>query len=85
MLLISSSGVSYDAALNLSLLGFGAFVILGIRGPVRAVLGGLTIGIIEVFSTAYAPAAVATAIPLLVILVVLATGRFDLAPQGSRA
>jgi branched-chain amino acid transport system permease protein len=85
LLLVTSSGISYDSSLNLTLLGFGAFVICGIGGPVRAALGGLVIGVLQTMSIAYAPRLVATALPLMAILLILASGRFALTPSGARA
>jgi len=85
MLIITRAGISYDTALNLALAGFGAYIILGIKGPLRAVLGGLVIGTLQTFSIAYAPEVIASSIPLLAILVILASGRFESSVVGARA
>lgn len=78
ILLGVSRSVAYNSSLVLTLLGFGALIVLGIRGPARAVAGGLAIALIEVLSVGYLPAGIATAMPLVFILVVLASGRFDI-------
>jgi branched-subunit amino acid ABC-type transport system permease component len=77
LLLVSSRGLAFDAGLPLALLGLGALIIFGMRGPVTAIVGGLVLGVVESLGAGYLPGNVVPIVPLLFILVVLATGRFD--------
>ncbi|MGK5114650.1 MULTISPECIES: branched-chain amino acid ABC transporter permease [unclassified Geodermatophilus] len=77
LLLVASRGLAYDAGLPLALLGLGALIIFGMRGPVTAIVGGLVLGVVESLGAGYLPATVVPIVPLLFIVAVLASGRFD--------
>lgn len=74
VVLVVTRGMAYSDGLPLSLVAFLALVVLGVSGPVRAVLGGVFVGVLEALSIGYLPAQIATAAPLLGILVLLSTG-----------
>lgn len=78
ILLSSTTGLAYDSGLHLVLSALGALILFGVRGPVSAVLGGLMIGIVESLSNGLLPESVAGLVPLVVIVAVLASGRFEL-------
>jgi branched-subunit amino acid ABC-type transport system permease component len=78
VLLVGSRGLSFDFGLPLALLGIGALMVLGMRGPGTAVAGGIVLGIVESMGNGYLPEGIAPIIPLLFILLVLASGRFDI-------
>lgn len=77
LLLVSSRGLSFDLGLPLALLGLGALIIFGMRGTAAGVAGGMVLGVVESLSAGYLPSEVAPIIPLAFILVVLASGAFD--------
>jgi branched-chain amino acid transport system permease protein len=77
VLLLVSRGLSFDMGLSLSLLGLGAVIIFGMRGIVAAVAGSLVLGVVESFAAAYLPSQIAPVVPIAVVLVVLASGVFD--------
>lgn len=77
ILLVSSRGMSYEDGLNLSLLGLGALILFGMRGILSAVAGAFTLGILEALGAGYLPSSLVPIIPMAVILIVLASGRFD--------
>jgi branched-subunit amino acid ABC-type transport system permease component len=72
--------------LHLTISGFGAALILGLRSPLRGFAGGLIIGVVQGLSAGYLPAGWAGAVPLLFILLILASGRANVAGvAGGRA
>lgn len=86
VLILYTTGTIYSAGLNLTISGFGAALIFGLRSPLRGFLGGLIIGIVQGLSAGYLPAGWAGAVPLLFILLVLASGRANVAGiAGGRA
>jgi branched-chain amino acid transport system permease protein len=85
ILLCTTRGLSYDSGLHLVLSALGALILLGVRGPVTAVLGGLLMGVVESLSNGFLPESVAGIVPLAVIAVVLASGRFEPKLAGARA
>ncbi|WP_229052559.1 branched-chain amino acid ABC transporter permease [Aeromicrobium sp. Leaf350] len=76
-LLVMTSGLSFEFGLGLTLSAIGAVILFGLRGPVTAVLGGLTIGVVEALGSGYAPAGIGPAVPVLFVFIVLASGVFD--------
>lgn len=84
LLAVTTRGVSFDYSLPLGLLGFGALIIFGMRGPSTAVTGGLVLGIVEGLSAGYLPSAYSLIAPQAFILLVLASGAFGKI-QGARA
>ena len=84
LLLVASRGLIFDAGFALALLGFGALLVYGMRGPVTALTGGMTLGIVESLGTAYLPITLAPIAALLFLLIVLAVGKFDVETGVSR-
>lgn len=62
---------SYDSGTLLALKGFAAAMLGGIGNPLGAVVGGLTVGLLEAFSAGYISSSYKDAVAFLVILVVL--------------
>lgn len=71
LLIVCSSGLDYTIPLPLTLAGFGAAIILGIRSPLRGFAGGAAMGIVEAVSAGYASGIVASLVPSLFVLAVL--------------
>jgi branched-chain amino acid transport system permease protein len=67
----------YDAGTMLALKGFAAAVLGGMGNPVGAVVGGLTLGLLEQFSAGYISSQYKDAVAFIVLLLVLFT-----MPQG---
>lgn len=85
LLILYTTGLSYSSALTLSIWGFGAAIIFGLRTPLRGFAGGVVIGIIQALCSGYLVGSWATAVPLLFILVVLSLGRMNqIATSGGR-
>ncbi|WP_439672979.1 Inner-membrane translocator (plasmid) [Cupriavidus necator] len=86
VLILYTTGTIYSAGLHLTISGFGAALIFGLRSPLRGFAGGLIIGIVQGLSGGYLPAGWAGAVPLLFILLVLVSGRANVAGiAGGRA
>lgn len=86
VLILYTTGTIYSAGLHLTISGFGAALIFGLRSPLRGFAGGLLIGIVQGLSAGYLPTGWAGAAPLLFILLVLASGRANVAGiAGGRA
>lgn len=62
---------SYDVGTLLALKGFAAAMLGGMGNPLGAVVGGLTVGLLEAFGAGYVSSAYKDAIAFLVILAVL--------------
>lgn len=75
ILIVKSTGITYNTGLPLTLSSFAAAVLFGLQGPSRAFLGGLVMGLIESLSNGYLGGAWGSSVPLLFIFVVLASGR----------
>jgi branched-chain amino acid transport system permease protein len=71
LLIVFSSGLDYTIPLPLTLAGFGAAIILGIRSPLRGFAGGAAMGIVEAVSAGYASSIVAALVPSVFVLAVL--------------
>lgn len=86
ILILYTTGTSYSAGLGLTIWGFGAAVLFGMHKPLRGFIGGIAIGVVQALSAGYLPGAWATAAPLAFIMIVLATGRLNVAlVAGGRA
>jgi branched-subunit amino acid ABC-type transport system permease component len=85
LLIVYTAGMDFAAGLHLTLSGFGAAIIFGLRGPLQGFAGGLAIGVVEALSFGYASGALASLIPLIFIFVVLAFGRSSLQGVAGRA
>lgn len=75
LLIVHSAGLDFTASLSLTFIGFAAAIIFGIESPVRSLLGGLAIGVVEALGAGYASGAVTSMIPPLFMLVVLLSGQ----------
>ena len=75
ILIVKTTGITYNTGLPLTLSSFAAAVLFGLRGPSRAFLGGIAMGLIEAISSGYLQGAWASSVPLLFIFIVLASGR----------
>lgn len=84
LLAVTTRGLSFDYSLPLGLLGFGALIIFGMRGPSTAVAGGLVLGMVEGLSAGYLPGEYSLIVPQAFILIVLASGAFGRI-EGARA
>jgi branched-subunit amino acid ABC-type transport system permease component len=74
LLILFSAGLDFTAGLSLTLSGFGAAILFGAQGPIRAFLGGTLMGVVEALSAGLASGAVSAMAPLVVIMIVLALG-----------
>lgn len=85
VLLLYTTGTDFSMSIPLTIWGFGAAIIFGMRSPLRAFAGGLVIGIVQAVSSGYLPGGWATAAPLTFILIILASGRMNrIAATGGR-
>jgi branched-chain amino acid transport system permease protein len=75
LLILYSSGMDFTASLSLTFIGFAAAIIFGIHNPIRCLLGGLAIGVIEALSAGYTSGMVTTMAPSFFMLVVLLSGQ----------
>jgi branched-chain amino acid transport system permease protein len=62
---------SYDVGIMLGLKGFVAVVVGGLGSGLGAVVGGLLVGIIEAMAAGYISSAYKDAVPFILILVIL--------------
>jgi branched-chain amino acid transport system permease protein len=77
LMVTMTAGLSYASSTPFSIVALSGAVLLGLRGPGTAFLGGLVLGVAESLSFAYFNQFVSTVLPSLVILVVLIVGGFD--------
>lgn len=85
VLILFTTGADYSSAFTLTIWGFGAAIIFGMRSPLRGFAGGLVIGIVQALSSGYLPGAWATAMPLVFIFAILSMGRMNqIAATGGR-
>lgn len=75
VLAVMTVGVTYFSTFPFTLVAFSGAVILGRKGPSAAFAGGLLLGVVESMSHAYLPSGWASAVPSLLIILVLASGR----------
>ena len=75
LLILHSSGMDFTASLSLTFIGFAAAIIFGIQSPVRSLLGGLAMGVVEALSSGYTSGMVTSMVPSLFMLLVLMTGQ----------
>jgi branched-chain amino acid transport system permease protein len=76
LLILHSAGLDFTASLSLTFIGFAAAIIFGIQSPVRSLLGGLAMGVVEALSAGFTSGMVTSMIPSVFMLVVLMTGLF---------
>lgn len=77
LLLVASQGLIFDAGFKLAVLGIGALLVFGMRGPLSALAGGLTLGVVESLSVLWLPERIAPVSPFLFLLIILSIGTFD--------
>jgi branched-chain amino acid transport system permease protein len=75
LLILHSAGLDFTASLSLTFTGFAAAIIFGIQSPLRSLLGGLTMGMIEALSAGYTSGMVTSMVPSLFVLLVLVGGQ----------
>jgi branched-chain amino acid transport system permease protein len=75
LLILHSAGLDFTASLSLTFIGFAAAIIFGIQSPVRSLLGGLAMGVVEALSAGFTSGMVTSMIPSAFMLVVLLTGQ----------
>lgn len=86
VLILYTTGASYSSGLNLTISGFGAAALFGLHNPLRGFVGGVVIGMVQALAAGYLPSGWASTMPLLFILLVLASGRVNVAGiAGGRA
>lgn len=86
VLILYTTGTTYSAGLNLTISGFGAAVLFGLHSPLRGFIGGVVIGMVQALAAGYLSSGWATAAPLVFILLVLASGKVNVAGiAGGRA
>lgn len=86
ILVLYTTGTSYSAGLNLTISGFGAAVLFGLHSPLRGFVGGIIIGVVQALAAGYLPDGWSSAASLAFILLVLASGRMNVAHvAGGRA
>lgn len=71
VLLVYTNGLGFTSGIQLTLTAFGAAIILGLKGPVHAFLGGIVIGIAEGLVGGLTSGGIWAAVPFLFVLVVL--------------
>lgn len=74
VLILYSSGLDFTAGLSLTLSGFAAAIIFGVRSPAQGFLGGIAIGVAEALSAGYGSGAMTSLVPQVVVLLVLGLG-----------
>jgi branched-chain amino acid transport system permease protein len=78
LLILHSAGLDFTASLSLTFIGFAAAIIFGIHSPVRSLLGGLAMGVVEALSAGFTSGMVTSMIPPAFMLIVLMTGQLGL-------
>jgi branched-chain amino acid transport system permease protein len=75
LLILHSAGLDFTASLSLTFIGFAAAIIFGIHSPIRSLLGGLAMGVVEALSAGFTSGMVTSMIPPAFMLIVLMTGQ----------
>lgn len=74
VLILYSSGLDFTAGLSLTLSGFAAAIVFGVKNPVQGFAGGVAIGVAEALSAGYGSGAMTALVPQFVVLLVLGLG-----------
>lgn len=74
LMTVSTLGLSFTSAVNFTLIALSAALLFGLRGPATTFAGGVAIGVFEGLSRGFLGGAFATAMPSILILLVLASG-----------
>lgn len=77
LMVAMTAGLSYASSTPFSIVALSGAVLLGLRGPGTAFVGGLVLGVAESLSFAYFNQFVSTALPSILILVVLVVVGLD--------
>lgn len=72
IVIVPSTFMTYDRGLTLSLKGFVAAIVGGLSNPAGAVLGGMSLGVLESFGAGYLSSGYKDAITFIVLFIVLA-------------
>lgn len=72
IVIVPSTFMTYDRGLTLSLKGFVAAIVGGLSNPAGAVLGGISLGVLESFGAGYLSSGYKDAISFIVLFIVLA-------------
>lgn len=75
VLILYTNGIDYTAGLRIALLGLSAAVVFGLDSPLRGFAGGIAIGVVEALAGGYVSSGFSTILPMLFILLMLASGR----------
>lgn len=75
ILAVMSIGITFASTFILTTVAFSGAVLLGRAGPLPAFIGGLLLGVVTALGDAYLPSGWSAAVPSLLIILVLATGR----------
>jgi branched-chain amino acid transport system permease protein len=75
LLILHSAGLDFTASLSLTFIGFAAAIIFGIHSPVRSLVGGLAMGVVEALSAGFTSGMVTSMIPPAFMLIVLMTSQ----------
>ncbi len=71
IVIVPSTFMTYDRGLTLSLKGFVAAIVGGLSNPAGAVLGGISLGVLESFGAGYLSSGYKDAISFIVLFIVL--------------
>lgn len=74
VLAVSTVGLVYTSTIHFSILALSAAVLLGLRGPGTAFVGGLAIGVSEALTRGYVGETLASVLPSVLILAALTSG-----------
>lgn len=85
ILIMNTTGMEYYSGLNFTLTAFGSSLLFGLRSPGRAFAGGICMGLVEAWSSGYLPGGWISLPPLLVIFVLLTSGRMTVLAARGRA
>lgn len=86
ILIMYTTGLSYNSGITLTITSFGAAILLGLGNPLHAFAGGVLFGTIQALSAGYLPGAWPTAMPFIFIFLVLSFGKVNRAGiAGGRA
>jgi branched-chain amino acid transport system permease protein len=72
IVIVPSTFMTYDRGLTLSLKGFVAAIVGGLTNPAGAVLGGISLGVLESFGAGFLSSGYKDAITFIVLFIVLA-------------
>jgi len=77
ILVLYTTGMSYNSGLGLVMSGFCAAILFGVYSPLRGFMGGIAVGMVQALAAGYLSGGWVTAAPMLFTLLVLASGRMN--------